>query len=502
MLPVLNSEQARTLDEFTISNEPIASIDLMERAALACTNWIAERFDANTTFTALAGPGNNGGDALAISRLLIKRGFQVNVFSAASIDRLSDDARTNHERLKGIGVETKVITTVSDVDFGDDTVVIDGLFGSGLNRAIGGLPAAVIDKLNNSASRVVSIDVPSGLPADREPYSGCVVQADYTLKLGLPCMSLFDPDAEKFVGHWQLLDIGLLYHLWEGAEVDFQYLDSIATYSGFFGRSKHAYKNQMGRVLLIGGSHQMPGAIQMALRGALKAGAGLVHAHVPSRVALPVQVNFPEVICTVDKCADYITSVPDVDKYDVVAFGPGAGLHPDTVGALGDLIHQQPKHLILDADGLNILSSHPHLMDKLPKQTILTPHIGEFRRLTNVSHKNFYERIEALKFFTENHNCIVVLKGAYTAMACAGKPIVFNSTGNPGMATGGMGDALTGIITGLLGQCKDPIVATLCGVFIHGLAGDMAADEIGPIGLLPTDLLQLVPKAIKQAFAK
>lgn len=490
-MKIFKASLVREIDAYTIRHEPIKSIDLMERAATRLTGWYVRHFHTNRKVVIIAGSGNNGGDAIAMARMLAERQFRVECFLLV-FGKLSPDCSTNKDRLIEQGM-----VKLREIGEGDplpeikkDDVVVDGIFGSGLSRKVSGFPGKVIRHINQKAGTVIAIDIPSGLFG--EDNSGndyqYIIRADYTLTFQFPFLSFFFDSSDPFVGNWRVHDIKL--HPKIIRETDSPYLttepEEIRTMLPV--RNKFSHKGTFGHGLLISGCYGMMGAALLAGESCLRSGTGLVTLHVPRFGYGIVQTGFPEAIVSLDQSDILFSEPPDLTPYTAVGIGPGLGCKQNTGRGLKRLLEIVDVPLVIDADGLNILSQHQEWYELLPKGTILTPHPKEFDRMAGSS-ENSYQRHLKQKEFAERHNVYIVLKGAYTGIAAPDGRYWFNTTGNPGMATGGSGDVLTGLITGLLAQGTEPLGAALAGVYIHGLAGDKAVQLSGAEAVIARDII-------------
>ena len=503
MMKIFPTASIKQLDAYTIENEPVASIDLMERAARALASAIAGRWSKETGFTVFAGPGNNGGDALAVARLLAERGYRVETFLFNTKGGLSADCATNMERLAAMpGADFHVVTSqfVFPKLTADD-VIIDGLFGSGLNKPLAGGFAAVVKFINASPAQVVSIDIPSGLMGEDNSYNTSntlsgIVHADLTLSLQLPKLSFLFAENEPYVGEWRLLDIGLSREAIDETPTDYSLTEPADVALLLKPRGKFAHKGHFGRALLIAGSQGMAGASVLAARACLRSGVGLLTVHVPFCNNGIVQTAVPEAMTEIDLSDICFATATDTNDYQAVAVGPGIGRLPDTAAALAEQIETSETPMVLDADALNILGEDRALLSRLPKGSILTPHPAEMDRLVGKC-RNSFERLERARELARNADVHIVLKGAYTAVIAPDGTCRFNTTGNPGMATGGSGDVLTGILLALLAQGYAPGDAAALGVCVHGCAGDLAAEELGQIAMTAGDIVAHLPQAWK-----
>lgn len=488
--------QVKELDAYTIEHEPICSIDLMERAARALTAAVLERYHG-CHFAVFAGPGNNGGDGLAVARMLAAEGHSVAVWMINPKGKLSPDCAVNFERLKNTTVSVvEVKETFSMPVLDKDTVMIDALFGSGLNKHVSGsVFADVINGINTSGCRVVAVDMPSGLLGeDNHPLTGVVVSATDTLTLHFPKLSLLMPENAPFVGNISILDIGLSQEWIERESSSLHFTDEKEIKALLRPRTKHAHKGNFGRALLVAGSRGMAGASVLASRAALRSGVGLLTVHVPACNNPIVQVAVPEAMTSIDSNDCCFSDLVDSSKYNAVAVGPGLGQCKESEEALYNLIKNSSAPLVLDADALNILSRNKEWLSLLPKGCLLTPHPGEAERLFG-KFADRYATICAVRGVARKYSIVVLLKGAYTTIVAPDGNLYFNSTGNPGMATGGSGDVLTGIVLALRAQGYNGVDAARIAAYIHGLAGDLAVAEIGETALVAGDIVNYLPKA-------
>ena len=488
--------QVKELDAYTIEHEPIASIDLMERAACALTDAILEMYP-NCSFTVFAGPGNNGGDGLAMARMLAAEGHSVAVWMINPKGKLSPDCAVNLERLKNTTVSVvEVKEAFSMPALKKDTVIIDALFGSGLNKPVReGIFVSVINGINTSGCRVVAVDMPSGLLGEENhPLTGVVVSATDTLTLHFPKLSLLMPENAPFVGNISILDIGLSQEWIDREPSPLHFTDEKEIKALLKPRGRHAHKGNFGRALLVAGSRGMAGASVLASRAALRSGVGLLTVHVPVCNNVIVQSSVPEAMTSIDSNECCFSDDIDVSKYNAVAVGPGLGQGKESEAALLRLIGNCTAPMVVDADALNILSRNKEWLYRLPAGCVLTPHPGEFERLFGKATSR-YQAIESVRAVARDCGIVIVLKGAYTTIIAPDGNIYFNSTGNPGMATGGSGDVLTGIILALLAQGYEGVDAARMAVYMHGLAGDLAVSELGETALVAGDIVNYLPKA-------
>ncbi len=501
-MKLLSAQQIREWDRFTIENEPILSIDLMERASLVFTAEFVKHFPAEAIMDVFVfcGPGNNGGDGFAVSRLLSDQGYEVFAFLVCEDENnLSADCKASFERLMGLRkVEVEIIKSKNDLPvIPQNAVVIDALFGTGINRKTEAFFADVIYAINQSGAHVVSIDIPSGLFSDAVNYADdAIVQARYTFTFQVPKMSFFLCDNEKYLGKWKVLDIGLSPQYLENVETNQYFLEKKFIRTIYKQRKKCSHKGTYGHALLWAGSYGKIGAALLASKAVLRSGAGLLTAYVPKCGYTILQTALPEAMCLTDDYDKYNTTFPDIEKYSAIGIGPGIGTESDTKNAIRHILHAAKMPLVLDADALNIIAQE-NLQHFIPENSILTPHPKEFARLAGDADIE-WERLGKASGFAQEHKCVLVLKGAYTSVHLPNGELYFNTTGNAGMATAGSGDVLTGIITGLLAQNYSPEEAVLFGVYLHGLAGDFAAKVKGEYSLIAGDIIDFLPEAFEE----
>lgn len=499
-MKILSAKQIRELDAYTIAQTPIDSIDLMERACRAFVNWFIGKFGYDDHIGIVVGTGNNGGDGLGIARMLREHGYQTTCWIIKSSMPVSQDFSTNLERAQRAGVTVYEVTEAHDGLLASWGVLIDALFGSGLSRPAHGLYAWAIDEMNRTDAVRIAVDIPSGLMADG-PSSGPIVKADYTVTFQLPKLAFLLPGNASYVGEWVLADIGLNKEFIKNTSSPFYFTREKSVRRLVKRRGRFDHKGTYGHALIIAGSLGKIGAAVLASRAALRAGVGLLSAHVPRVGNNILQSTVPEAMVSLDRHEEMFSSPPSLESYSAVGIGPGLGRSSETGQALEFVLTHYQRPLVIDADALNILSERKELLKLLPKGSILTPHPKEFERLAGGSSDDF-DRLRKLQQLASQRQCIVVLKGAYTAVADTDGRVWFNSTGNPGMATGGTGDVLTGIITGLLAQGYSPIDAARFGVFVHGLAGDLAAAEVGMQAMIASDIIAFLPAALVKLSRK
>ena len=494
-MKLFTSSNIRKLDEYTIQHEPIASIDLMERAATMLTQWITARFTTQRRMVICCGAGNNGGDGLAVARMLAERGYKVKVYLISDSSALSPDAKVNYDRLQASRL-VDICQLVDDLPtIHPDDIIVDALFGSGLNRPLEGLAADLVNHINSSKATVISIDTPSGLGSEgfSKIKTACAIRAFYTLTLEFPKLSFMFPENEQLVGEMHIIPIGLHPDSVANIESDYQYITHEDVENLLPKRKQFSHKGVYGRCLLVAGSSGMAGAAVLAARACYRSGVGLLTIHAPSFLSDVLQTTIPEAIVSLDRVAVHTSAIPD-ESFTAAAIGSGIGTHPDTREALHRYLQSSERPLILDADALNILSENNDWVTLLPENTIITPHPKEFERLVG-KWENDADRLDKQIRLATIYDMVVIVKGAHTTVALPDGTVWFNSTGNPGMATAGSGDVLTGILLALLGQGLSPQHAAILGVYVHGLAGDLAAEEKGEVSLMASDIIDYLPRA-------
>lgn len=506
-MKILTAQQIHDLDKYTIEHEPIESIDLMERAAAAMTNEIRNMFSPQTPFVVFAGPGNNGGDALAVARMLANDNYDVSVYLFnIPGHQLSDDCETNRKRLsecKRLKAFTEVKQEFDPPQLTADIVVIDGLFGSGLNKTLAGGFASLVKYINASQAKVVSIDIPSGLMSEDNTYNvrANMIRADITLTLQQKKLSFYFAENHGITGEVRTLDIGLHPKGMEEITSSYNILEESDICSRLMTRDKFAHKGQMGSALLVAGSSGMCGAATLAAKACYRSGAGKVTVRTPRRNTQILQIAVPEAIVSADINENFFSEPADTENFDAMGIGPGLGQTNETAIALIAQLRRAQCPIVADADALNILGNRKAWMQQLPKGVIMTPHPKEFDRMQGNS-TNSYERLQKARDLARHIQGYIILKGHYSALCLPDGNVEFCPTGNAGMATAGSGDVLTGIITGLLARGYKPADAAAMGMYIHGLAGDIAAKKTGMESLMASDIIDCLPQAFMTLYAK
>lgn len=498
-MKLLQCDKIKELDRYTIEHESIQSIELMERAAQGLTDAISKRWNNDTEFIIFAGPGNNGGDALAVARMLIEKGYKVETYLFNTSEHLSADCECNRDLLKAIPdvIFTEVNTTFNPPLLSDKNVIIDGLFGSGLNKPLSGGFANLAKYINAAPAKVVALDIPSGLNGDGDRFDvfpNIIVKADLTLSIQIPKIAFLFAENQSVLGQIQIIDIKEDIN---AIESDFSLLEEEDIKQLIKPRDKFAHKGIFGHALLIAGSYGMAGASILTAKACLRSGVGLLTIHAPACNVSILQTAVPEAMIEPDIDEMAFSEATDTDKYQAIAIGPGLKQQTETADAVFCQISECQIPMVIDADALNILSQKKDKFPELPEDTILTPHAKELERLTNKC-ENSYERLQLAITLACETKTNVILKGAFSAVISPTGKCRFNSTGNPGMATGGSGDVLTGINLALLAQGYEAEKAAIIATYVHGLAGDIAANRLGMTAMTAMDVIDALPDAWKQ----
>jgi NAD(P)H-hydrate epimerase len=498
-MKILNAEQIRAWDQYAIEHEPTASIDLMERAAAKCFQWLEENSWFVYSFSIFCGKGNNGGDGLAMARMLAVQGCSVSVNILEFGHRGTDDFQTNLARLHQYpSVTIQFIQDETNFhSFTKETVIIDALFGSGLSRPLDGITAKLVDHINTSGCAIIAIDVPSGMSVDQSSKGNTIIKANYTLSFQCYKPAFLVAENASFIGDVIILDIGLLSEYLSAIETNFELIDISMIRSIYKPRNPFAHKGNFGHAMIIAGSYGKIGAAVLSAKACLRSGAGLLTCFIPKCGYEILQTDVSEAMVMTDVNFSMVTKIDDeISKYEAIGIGPGLGTASETRTAIKEMLSIYKKPLVIDADGLNGISMERPL-PSLPPGSILTPHPKEFERLFGEC-KNDFERIEKAIGNAKSLNCLIVLKGHHSFIATPSGKGYFNSTGNAGMATAGSGDVLTGMITGLLAQGYSSEDAAILAAHLHGLAGDIAANKLSQEAMLAGDIIDHIGEAFKQ----
>ncbi len=500
-MKLFTTNQIAELDKYTIENEPVADIDLMERASIQITNWLIKKFSVEQRLIFFAGPGNNGGDALAIARHMADLDYVCEVYLLDLGKDLKGSPEINWQRLQEQGkVKYSRIEDIAQFpDIKKTDIILDGLFGSGLSRPLKGLPADIIHKINSLKNTKIAIDIPSGLMGEdnTENIPENIVRADFTFTFQFPKISFLFPENEKYTGKWKVLPIGLHPDGIAKTSSDFRYIEMEEIRSILPKRSRFSHKGTFGHAFLIAGSYGKMGAAVLSSKACLKTGVGLLTTHIPRLGYAIIQTAIPEAMTSIDQHDSMFTEFPDLKPFSAIGVGPGLGTKSNSKKAFCELLEKAEVPLVIDADGLNILSENNDWLVKLPENSVLTPHPGEFKRLVGDS-VNSYDRLQKQISFSKKYKVILVVKGANTSVSTPDGNVYFNSTGNPGMATAGSGDALTGIILSLIAQGLHPEKAAVAAIYIHGLAGDLAMKKKSEYSMIAGDIIDSLGDAFLQ----
>ncbi|WP_034058742.1 bifunctional ADP-dependent NAD(P)H-hydrate dehydratase/NAD(P)H-hydrate epimerase [Lacinutrix jangbogonensis] len=503
-MKIFSKEQIYEGDKLTQEKQKISSTELMERAGIQIFNWIHTRMQgAQVPIHVFCGIGNNGGDGLVVARHLITHGYNVNTYVVNYSAKRSKDFLINYDRVKNVSKQWPTLLSCED-DFSsividEKDIIVDAVFGIGLNRPVHAWVKGLFNYFRITKAFTLSIDLPSGLYTDKGvDDSEAVVNAAYTLSFQTPKLVFFLPETAKYSVQWEVLDIG----------IDPEYLINTATEADLIGknevlpiykpREKYSHKGTFGHSLIVGGSYGKIGAVTLASRSVLAVGAGKITAYIPKCGYIPLQTAFPEAMVITDTDEEKITKIDFDIEPTVIGVGVGLGTDAKTVSALEKFLKTNRKPLLIDADGLNILSKKKALLNLLPELTILTPHPKELERLVG-KWKNDFDKLKKTKAFAKKYNVIVVIKGANTITVFDDKLYV-NATGNPGLATAGTGDVLTGMITGLVSQGYEPLQATLFGVYLHGKSADILIEQLGYQSIIASNVIDGISLAYLDLF--
>ena len=494
---ILTAEELRAVDAATITEEGISSLDLMERAAGACAIAIDAQLREQFLFSRpgvviLCGRGNNGGDGWVLGRLLIERGYSVEVIDF-DLGSPSTDNAINRKRAEQLSVFIRTLGKGESLPaIPTNALVIDAVFGTGLNRPVSGAWARVFAEINQLPNQVWSVDIPSGVYTE-QPTDSVALNSDHCFSLGYPKLAEFAPENESFFGEIHRVDFSLISA--EGLVLqERELLTPHQVASWISKRSKFGHKGTYGHALLIAGSYGSVGAAVLSASAALRAGVGKLTCHLPACGYQVMQTTVPEAMCVVDTAEQHISAIGKLEQYTTLGIGPGIGQSAETAAALYDVLSRVDYPIVLDADALNILSNNPDWLPLLPKNSVLTPHPKEFDRLFG-EHPHTFARWETQRIKSMELGCTILLKGGYSTVSDPAGKLTFNPTGNPGMGSAGMGDVLTGMTTGLIAQGYSPEIATRLGGYLHGLSGDLAAAVGSEESLIAGDVVEFLGKA-------
>ncbi|MGZ5135148.1 MAG: NAD(P)H-hydrate dehydratase [Flavitalea sp.] len=497
MAYLYSAEQIKEWDQYTIQHEPIASIDLMERAAGKCAGWLERNNYTANNIQIFCGKGNNGGDGLAIARMMAERKCSVVVYILEFGHKGTDDFQTNLARLHLFPeVDIRFVQTEEGFPvLNKNDLVIDALFGSGLNRKLEGVAAKLVDHINQSGCTIISIDIPSGLFTDRSSVGQTIIKADHTLSFQCYKKAFLMAENSEVIGEVHILDIGLNTDFDKSINSKNELIDDNIINSIYKPRNRFGHKGSFGHALIIAGSYGKTGAAVLSAKACLRSGVGLLTCHIPRCGYDILQTSIPEAMVMTDFNSSFNTKIDDeLTKYKAIGIGPGIGTASETKMMLREIFEKYKLPLVLDADALNIIASQKELLKLIPANSLLTPHPKEFERLFGET-ANEFERIDLASQKAKECNLNIILKGHHTFIGTPEGNNFFNSTGNAGMATGGSGDVLTGILTGLLAQGYTPAESAIAGVYIHGLAGDIAAKKYSMEAMIAGDIIDSLKDA-------
>lgn len=484
-MKILTGSQIKEAERYTIQYEPVSSLDLMERASIAIAEWIANHINKKQPLLFLTGKGNNGGDGLAVARLLSKKGYQCSAYMAFDRENITNESLRNIQRLPLL---TKIVP-LDNIE--EDTVIIDALLGTGGKGELKEPLLSVIKRVNQMENKVISIDIPSGMISEFGNAGQTIIKADITLTLEFPKLAMLLPEAGEYCGEIHVLPIGLSSIYINEAVSSFYYVTENMINRLKPVRNKFTYKGTYGHALLICGSRGMVGAGILSTGAALRSGCGLVTLHTPAEERHAVQSNYPSAMLSLDDKSHFSHIPHNLSQYSAIGIGSGLGQEHQSIEAFKTLLQAVQVPLVIDADALNIIASHYRLKQYIPEHSILTPHLGELKRLIG-EWKDEEEKIQLIRKLAATLKSTIVVKGAHTMVCLPDGNCYFNSTGNNGMAKGGSGDVLTGYITGLLARGCTSMQAAILGVYMHGLAGDKAADKYGLEAMNSKDIIDFL----------
>jgi hydroxyethylthiazole kinase-like uncharacterized protein yjeF len=501
-MKIFSKEQIYEGDRLTAERQNISSTDLMERAGTQIFNWMHLRMQgAQVPIHIFCGIGNNGGDGLVLARHLILDGYHVNTYIVNYSDKRSKDFLINYDRIKNVTKNWPVLLSDAEElpEIHPNDIIVDAVFGIGLNRPVVDWVKVLFMHFKVTKAFTISIDIPSGLFVDKAVEDeDAVVNAGYTLSFASPKLVFFLPETAKFTLQWEVLDIGLDREYLLTTQTEAELIRKLEILPNYIPREKFSHKGQFGHSLIIGGSYGKIGAVTLASKATLSAGAGLVSAYVPKCGYVPIQTTFPEAMLITDNDEEKITSIELDFEPTVIGFGVGIGTDAKTIDAFEKFLKTNKFPLVIDADGINILSKKKALLKLLPSETVLTPHPKELERLIG-TWKNDFDKLSKAKAFSKKHNTILVIKSAHTITVFNDK-LYINTTGNPGLATAGSGDVLMGVITGLISQGYNPLVASIFGIYLHGKSADIAVEDYGYQSLIASHVIEYLGQAYLDLF--
>lgn len=502
-MKVFSKEQIYEGNKLTVNRQNVSTTDLMERAGSQIFNWIHLRMQgAQVPIHVFCGIGDNGGNGLVLARHLILDGYNVNTYVVNCSDKRSKDFLINYDRIKTVTKNWPILLTGPEAfpEIHPDDIIVDAIFGIGLNKPVDDWVKKLFIHFRASKAYTLAIDMPSGLFTDKPVEDDdAVVWAGFTLSFASPKVVFFLPDTFKFSVQWEVLDIGLDPDFLQITDTVFELIGKHEVLPRYIPRDKFSHKGQFGHALIIGGSYGKIGAVTLASKAALASGVGLVSAFVPKCGYAVLQTSFPEAMVNTDEHKKKITAITFNITPSAIGIGVGMGTDKKTTIAFEVFLKNNKTPLVVDADGINILSKNKKLLKLLPKHTILTPHPKELERLIG-TWKNDFDKLNKVKTFSKKYQLIIVIKGANTITVFNEKMFI-NTTGNPGLSTAGSGDVLTGIITGMLAQGYDAFTAAIFGVYLHGKSADIALEQYGYQSLIASHVINYLGKAYLDLFA-
>ncbi|MBU2994828.1 NAD(P)H-hydrate dehydratase [Cellulophaga baltica] len=500
-MKIFSAEQIYKADEFTIKKQKLSSNELMERVAVQIFNWLHMRLQgAPVKIQIFCGIGNNGGDGVAVARHLQEHGYNIEVHIVNYSDKRSDDFLKNLDRLKDRKIWPNFINSDCELpDISPEDIIIDAIFGIGLNRNPDAWVVDVMKHINTSKAFVLSVDLPSGLFTDSVPsIEEGVIKANHVLTFQTPKLVFFLPQTGVYANQWEILDIGIDPEYIQNTNVDFELIGKNEVLPIYIPREKYSHKGTFGHALIIGGSYGKIGSVQLSSKACLVTGAGLVSVLVPECGYIPFQTALPEIMVLTAENEKIVSEISFDIEPKVIGIGMGLGTSDEVKTAFANFLSNNKTPLVIDADGLNILSKNKELLESLPSKTVLTPHPKELERLIGAWEDDF-DKLKKAKSFSKKHDCVLIIKGANTITIYEDKGYV-NTTGNPGMATAGSGDVLTGVITSLIAQGYDALQASIFGVYLHGKSGDIAVETTGYQSLIASSIINGIGGAYVDLF--
>ena len=501
-MKIFSAAQLHEADKVTAEKHNITSLDLMERAGGQIFAWLHQRMQgAQVPIHIFCGIGNNGGDGLVLGRLLIENGYNVTIYVANFTDKRSKCFLVNYDKVKNITKKWPILMT-SEADFPEihkDDIIIDAIFGIGLNRAPERWVKKLIQYLNKNKAFTLSIDMPSGMYANQAlEDADAVITSNHTLAFQTPKFSFFLPETARFVPFFEVLDIGLDPEYIYTTEPYAQVISKPEAQQLYKPRDRFSYKGTHGHTLVVAGSYGKMGAAVLSTKASLKIGSGIVTTFIPKAGYTILQTSVPEAMVLTDDNENVLSSINYNFNPQCIAVGPGIGTSEQTVNAIKELFKRSKSPIVIDADGLNCIAEDKSLLKLIPKQSILTPHKGELERLIG-TWKNDYDKIKKVKAFAKKYEVVVVIKETFTIVVFENK-LYINTSGNQALATAGSGDVLTGIIAGLVSQGYDSLLASVLGVYLHGSAGVLASKQMGYEGVIASDIIDFIPDSYIELF--